>query len=320
MGGIGKTTLARAVFGKYHHSFNGQCYLEEVSKKKNMVGLQEQLLRDILKRPDIKVSSVAEGTKEIEKRLGSMKVLIVVDDIDDADQLDELAIKHESFGPRSRIIIITRDEQVLNILNVDKIYEVQEMTDEEALELLSWHAFGSHCPDKEYIELARDVVDYCAGLPLALKVVGRLLAKKSKSIWESTLDKLRNILPGKIHETLKISYDGLSDDHVKGVFLDVCIFFVGWDGTVVMPILDGCSRYSVESDISTLQDRCLLDIDSEDTLRMHDLIKDMGKEIVQAESVAEPKKCSRLWHCEDVTSVLRNESVSTFPMKCFLCC
>ncbi|XP_048433493.1 disease resistance protein RPV1-like [Pyrus x bretschneideri] len=309
MGGIGKTTLARAVFSKYHRSFSHQCYLEDVrSKKKEMVSLQEQLLRDILKQPDIKVSSVAEGTKEIGKRLRSMKVLIVVDDIDDADQLDELAIEHESFGPGSRIIVITRDEQVLNILKVDKIYEAQEMTDKEALELLSWHAFGSHCPDKEYIELARDVVDYCAGLPLALKVVGRLLAKKSKSIWKSTLDKLGNILHGKIHETLKISYDGLSDDHMKGVFLDVCIFFVGCDITDVMSILDGCSRYSVESDISTLQDRCLLDIDSEDTLRMHDLIQDMGKEIVQAESVAEPEKRSRLWHCEDVTSVLRNES------------
>lgn len=50
-----------------------------------MVALQEQLLRDVLKRVDINMSNVAEGTKEIEKRLGLMKVLVVVDDIDDAD-------------------------------------------------------------------------------------------------------------------------------------------------------------------------------------------------------------------------------------------
>ncbi|XP_048433589.1 TMV resistance protein N-like [Pyrus x bretschneideri] len=111
MDGIGKTTFARAICNKYPHSFNGQCYLEEVmSKKKNMGGVQEQLLRDILKQPDIKVSSVVEGTKEIEKRLGSMKVLVLVDDIDDVDQLEELAIEHESFGPGSKIIITTRDE------------------------------------------------------------------------------------------------------------------------------------------------------------------------------------------------------------------
>ncbi|XP_070672908.1 disease resistance protein RPV1-like [Malus domestica] len=308
MGGIGKTTLARAIYSTYHHSFRGQCYLEEVrGKKKNMVSLQEQLLRDVLKRPDIKISSVGEGTKEIEKRLGSMKVLIVVDDIDDADQLDELAIEHDSFGPGSRIILITRDEQVLNIQKVDKKYKAQTMTDEEALKLLSWHAFGNHCPDKEYIELATDVVDYCGGLPLALKVVGRLLAKKTKTIWKSTLYKLRNIPHGKIHETLRLSYDGLSDDHVKGVFLDISHFFINWHGTHVMAILDSCSGFCVESEIKTIQDRCLLDFDSP-TFRMHDLIRDVGREIVRAECAMEPGKRSRLWHHEDVTSVLRDES------------
>ncbi|XP_050103762.1 TMV resistance protein N-like isoform X2 [Malus sylvestris] len=310
MGGIGKSTLAKAVCSNYQHSFSRQCYLEDVrSKKKEMVSLQEQLLRDILKQPDIKVSSVAEGTEEIKKRLGSMKVLVVVDDIDDADQLDELAIEHESFGPGSRIIITTRDEQVLNIQKVDKKYMAQAMTKKEALELLSWHAFGNPCPDEEYIELARDVVDYCGRLPLALKVVGRLLAtKKSKTMWQNTLDKLRNIPDGKIHETLKLSYDGLRDDHVKGVFLDISCFFDGVSISDVTTILDGSSRFSVEAEITTLCDRCLLYIDEATNLRMHDLIRDMGREIVRAESPVELGKRSRLWHSKDAKSVLRNKS------------
>ncbi|XP_048433800.1 disease resistance protein RPV1-like isoform X2 [Pyrus x bretschneideri] len=308
-GGIGKTTLARAIFSKYQHSFSSQCYLEEVrSNKKNMVSLQEQLLRDILKRPDIKVSSVAEGTKEIEKRLGSMKVLVVVDDIDDLDQLDKLAITHDTFGLGSRIIITTRDEQVLNIQKVDKRYKAQGMTDNEAFELLSWHAFGNPRPDEEYIELARDVVDYCGGLPLALEVVGRLLAtKKSKSIWKSTLDKLRNIPDRTIHETLKLSYDGLRDDHVKGVFLDISCFFIGKGKSFVTAILDGCSRFSVEAEITTLCDRCLLYFGEYKELRMHDLIRDMGREIVRAKSPMKLGKRSRLWHSEDAKSVLRNK-------------
>ncbi|XP_068334915.1 disease resistance protein Roq1-like [Pyrus communis] len=165
MGGIGKTTLARAVCSNYQHSFSRHCYLEDVrSKKKEMVSLQEQLLRDILKQPDIKVSNVAEGTKEIKKRLGSMKVLVGVDDIDDADQLDELAIEHDSFGPGSRIIITTRDEHVLNIQKVDKKYKAQAMTKKEALELLSWHAFGNDHPDKNILnwqEILLIIVEDC---------------------------------------------------------------------------------------------------------------------------------------------------------------
>ena len=51
------------------------------------------------------------------------------------------------------------------------------------------------------------------------------------------------------------------------------------------------------------------------TLRMHDLIRDMGREIVRAESPMELGKRSRLWNIEDAKSVLRNESVSTFTIK-----
>nr|XP_017189731.1 TMV resistance protein N-like [Malus domestica] len=167
------------------------------------------------------------------------------------------------------------------------------MTEKEALELLSWHAFGNPCPDEEYIELARDVVDYCGRLPLALKVVGRLLAtKKSKTMWQNTLDKLRNIPDGKIYETLKLSYDGLRDDHVKGVFLDISCFFDGVSISDVTTILDGSSRFSVEAEITTLCDRCLLYIDEATNLRMHDLIRDMGREIVRAESPVELGKRS----------------------------
>ncbi|XP_070672906.1 putative disease resistance protein At4g11170 isoform X2 [Malus domestica] len=50
---------------------------------------------------------------------------------------------------------------------------------------------------------------------------------------------------------------------------------------------------------------------------MHDLIRDMGREIVRAECAMEPGKRSRLWHHEDVTRVLRDESL---PKKLkFLC-
>ena len=56
---------------------------------------------------------------------------------------------------------------------------------------------------------------------------------------------------------------------------------------------------------------------------MHDLIRDMGREIVRAECAMEPEKRSRLWHHEDVTNVLRDKSVSAFPnpnKKCYVEC
>jgi hypothetical protein len=45
---------------------------------------------------------------------------------------------------------------------------------------------------------------------------------------------------------------------------------------------------------------------------MHDLIEDMGKEIVRQESVREPGKRSRLWFHEDIFQVIEENSVRQY--------
>ena len=43
---------------------------------------------------------------------------------------------------------------------------------------------------------------------------------------------------------------------------------------------------------------------------MHDLLQDMGQEIIRRESPMEPGRRSRLWIYEDVIHVLKNNNVS----------
>ncbi|CAL8997612.1 unnamed protein product, partial [Prunus brigantina] len=307
MSGIGKTTVVKAIYNQFYDRFEGRSFLENV-REKQLIGLQKQLLYDILKPAKVKVGSVAEGINVIERRLGSLKVLVVIDNIDHAEQLDALAIKRGSFGPGSRIIITTSDEHLLNKLKVDKIYRAQPMNEEEALELLSWHAFENSCPNnKEYLKLARDVVGYCGGLPLALQVLGSFLFGRSIGEWQSTLVKLKKIPHDQIQRRLKISYDGLSDDDLRDIFCDVSCFFTGMDMSYVIQILEGCG-FSAEIGIKVLIERCLVTVDEKNKLMMHDLLRDMGKEIERAKSPKDPGKRSRLWCPEDVKAVLTNKS------------
>lgn len=131
MVGTGKTTIAQAIVGRFHQNCDGGCFLSEV-REGDMVKLQNKLLRDILKSAKVKVSTVYQGIKEIERRLGSKKVLVVVDDVDCVKQLQELAIKHDAFGPGSRIIVTARDERLLKMLKVDNICKTQLTNKEEA--------------------------------------------------------------------------------------------------------------------------------------------------------------------------------------------
>jgi ABC-type glutathione transport system ATPase component len=62
MGGIGKTTIAKAIYNQYFHGFEGKSFLVNVreifKEPRGQVHLQQQLLSDILKTSEIKISSV----------------------------------------------------------------------------------------------------------------------------------------------------------------------------------------------------------------------------------------------------------------------
>ncbi|VVA19695.1 PREDICTED: TMV resistance [Prunus dulcis] len=307
MVGLGKTVVAKAIFNKFHQRFEGKSFLSKV-REGDMVKLQNQLLCDILKPAKKKVRSIAEGTKEIKKRLSSIRALVIIDDVDCHKKLDELAIKRDSFGPGSRIVITTTNAHFLRILEVDDTYFPPAMSNEEALQLLCCRAFTERHPsDEEYLELSRKVVEYCGGLPLALEVLGSYLCKRTKREWRSALRKLKRKPHGEIHEKLKISYDGLIDDEVQAIFLDICCFFIGMNKDHVTAILDGCD-FDPLLGIGELHDRCLVSVDEGNNLMMHDLLRDMGREIVREKSPGIRGKRSRLWDPEDVTDVLITNS------------
>ncbi|CAN6575409.1 unnamed protein product [Malus baccata var. baccata] len=305
MGGIGKTTIAKAIYNRFYERFEGKSFLEKVREKK-LEKLQKQLLFDIL-QTKTKVSSVAAGTALVRERFRRLKVLVIVDDVDDVKQLRELAGNCYFFGPGSRIIITTRNERVLKEFAVDKIYRAKVMDREEALELLSWHAFRSSSCPSQYLTLKREVVNYCGGLPLAIEVLGSTLFKRSVDEWRSILDELKMIPRGEIQAQLKISYDGLNDNYKRRIFLDIACFFIGMDKNDVVQILDGCGFYSTTG-IEVLLNRCLVTINRENKIMMHDLLRDMGRDIVHAENPDFPGERSRLWHPEDVNEVLIDKS------------
>ncbi|XP_030967972.1 TMV resistance protein N-like isoform X2 [Quercus lobata] len=311
MGGIGKTTIAQVLYDRIRCHFAGSSFLANVREKSGnggLVTLQKQLLSDVLFEKNIDIWDVQPGINLISSRLCHKKVLVILDDVDQPEQLKALAGKRSWFGEGSVIIIITRDQNLLIRHEVaeQNIYKAKKLDNDEALMLFSLKAFKQENPLEGYEVLSKKFVRYAQGLPLALKVLGSFTFRRDPKAWESELGRLKENPEWKILDVLRISFDGLKIIEQK-IFLDIACFFKGMTKYRVANILQ-TPHYKPYIDIDILVEKSLITILDEEELWMHDLLQELGKEIVRHESLEELGRRSRLWVKEDVLHVLKNNT------------
>ncbi|XP_050218092.1 disease resistance-like protein DSC1 isoform X2 [Mercurialis annua] len=296
MGGIGKSIRAEVLYHRSYSKFDGCCFLANVREnldRHGPISLLEKLISRILKNETVHIESYNVLPESIKLRLRNRKVLIVLDDVNDVTQLDCLVGNGDWFASGSRIIITSRDHQVLNS-KVDEIYKVEGLCYYDALQLFSLNAFNQKHPFLDYMELSERAVNYAKGVPLALKVLGSHLRKRSLDEWEASLDKLTQTPDSNIQKVLKISYDEL-EKRQKDIFLDIACFFKGYKKNRIENILSS-SDHNARWGIIRLVDKCLVSI-VDDQVEMHDLIQEMGWEIAEESHI-------RLWKTKDTCRLL----------------
>ena len=304
MGGMGKTTIARAVFRIISHQFENRTYFTvsvRAESENGLIRLRNEILSEVLNIEN-KKSSNCSIPRQIEEMLKQKKVLIVFDDVDSIGQLETLAGDLDRLGPGSRIIVTTRDKQVLRNCGVKdhNMYKVEELNCDEALQLFCKSAFKRNHSSNDFEVLSREVVKIATNLPLAVKVLGSSLFKKSKRDWENAKDKFQGNVHPRVLDVLRISYDGL-DEEEKGLFLDIACFVefeFKIDEEDFAPNLLSDREFS----LSGLIDKSLVTVE-DCHIKMHDLLREMGREIAT-------KNRSRLWRHEDVLRTLKQNDVN----------
>ena len=90
---------------------------------------------------------------------------------------------------------------------------------------------------------------------------------------------------------------------MKDIFLDIACFFKGWEIDYVVKILNACGL------CPGFVNKCLISVDEFGRFSMHDLIQQMGKEVVRQQALDILRKRSRLCCYEDSLKVLTTNKV-----------
>ncbi|KAL2334423.1 hypothetical protein Fmac_015636 [Flemingia macrophylla] len=315
MGGIGKSTVARAIYNLKAHEFEASSFIANVrenSTKHGLVHIQKTILSELVGERNIKLGDVYRGIPILQQRLCRKEVLLVLDDIDKKEQLQATAGGLDWFGRGSIIIITTRDKHLLKCHGVENLYEIKELNDAQSLELFRWNAFKNKKIDPNYMELIKRALYFANGLPLALEIIGCNMYDKTLDEWDSAIEAYERYPNRDVQKILRVSYDSL-DTNEGEIFLDIACFFSGYTLRYVTDMLMA-RGFHPKIGIRVLKDKSLiktvkqydraLDTIHHQIVIMHDLIRSMGKEIVDEQSKW-PHKRTRLWFYDDIISVLK---------------
>ncbi|ESQ41763.1 hypothetical protein EUTSA_v10012455mg [Eutrema salsugineum] len=308
MGGVGKTTIAKYLYNQLSCRFQAHCFMENVKEVCNRHGvrrLQGEFLGRMFRERDKEAWSSVSCSSIIKERFRHKRVLIVLDGVDRSEQLNELVKEIDWFGPGSRIIVTTRDKHVLVSHGIDLVYKVKCLPKKEALQLFSHYAFRNETTTHGFGGLSVQAINYASGLPLALRVLGSFLYRRSQREWESTLARLKIYPHSDIMEVLRVSYDGL-DEQEKAIFLYISCFYNMKHVGYVTRLLSVCG-YAAEIGITVLTEKSLIVI-SNGCIKMHDLLAQMGRELVRQLAVNKPAERLLLWDPEDICDLLLENS------------
>ncbi|KAK1625925.1 hypothetical protein QYE76_000240 [Lolium multiflorum] len=232
MGGLGKTTLVKAVYDK----MKAYCPKAFVSVGQNPD--VKTVLKNILhkfveyfKAENLDVGELIEKIKEI---LKDKRYFIVIDDIWDSTAwyFINYAFPRNKHG--SRVITTTRNHDVALACceNASKyVYRIKPLNDEESRRLFIIRAFGPEILFPDTVrkqEISKYILKKCGGMPLAINSIASLLAGEKDTTWEYIWKSLHALTKGitaleNMKKILDLSYTRLPGD-LKTCLIYVCMY------------------------------------------------------------------------------------------------
>ncbi|GLJ26861.1 hypothetical protein SUGI_0524990 [Cryptomeria japonica] len=277
VGGIGKTTLATAVYNRILLPGYKFCrlHIDQNCSLQDLKLLQQQLLRDLFAK-NIELRDYVEGQEkllEIFKSNANQPVFVFIDNALKGSDLTKLFPRDLSCLPiQSRLLITTRKLDETNFILHSPIqrsdYRVDFLSSSYAKKLLCKKALGNSDASLEKHLSIDKLVECCGGIPLVLEMVGSNLLTDGSNVsyWLKFLNETLQNGEGELSEKIvNCVYESLLETSYKEAFLDVAHFFQNWKWAEVGYITG-------EVQLKALQDAALVKNSEEGKLTMHDIV------------------------------------------------
>ncbi|XP_047331800.1 LOW QUALITY PROTEIN: disease resistance protein At4g27190-like [Impatiens glandulifera] len=350
MGGIGKTTFAKQVLQKvkdfHKHLFEIQV-ITTVSSSPNFNAIQEevsQMLGYSLKDVDGEILR----SERLRNAFSNKKVVVLLDDVWKEFDLIAKGFHYQNQMMGVAVKLFTHLEtKIYGQVNVTSPNKKSLLTDchLEALNLFSIKVRLHGDDDTDFPlknKIARQIVDECKGLPLALEVTGGALIKKRKFAWEDMLFKLRSqqLHGDKIYNVVHASYDFLEDPNARRLFLFCCLFQEDEEIPIetLYRFAVGLQLFQGMNDLKSISDRVYTLVDDltrrnllinvkEYAVKMHDVMRDVGFSISKQEhNDINFLECDGVVELENIVtphtkmiSILKNNDLEVPNMMKFPC-
>ncbi|MBA0861569.1 hypothetical protein Goshw_029119 [Gossypium schwendimanii] len=313
MGGIGKTTLAKKVYnhGDIQARFPSRAWVY-VSQEFSRKDLLEAIIKQV-GSPRRKLESFGEEELEgiLFEHLRRKRYLVVLDDVWSIEAWNSIAKAFPDRSNGSRVMLTTRNKGIALKADAQSIpYHLHFLSEEDGWMLFCKKAFihnNDSYGSPQLEETGKEIVAKCAGLPLALIVVGGLLStKKNLGEWKRVLSNMHSLFARDadgVSAILALSYNDLPY-YLKSCFLHLGQFpedrlipshklFRLWIAEGLIPQQGERMEDVAEDYLNELIERNMVQVakwsvnDRVKQCRLHDLLRDLSLSKAKAETFHE---------------------------------
>ncbi|GLT60288.1 hypothetical protein SLA2020_330600 [Shorea laevis] len=301
IGGVGKTTIMKHIHNELlKGSRFDKVIWATVSYPLNVVRLQHEIAKAMNEKLPEDDHDEQRQASRLMHLMGKGKYVLILDDVWERFTLERVGIPPPTLENECKVVITSREVDVCNFLGC-KVVKVQPLSKQESLNLFLDKVGREILQIPELEAILNLMVDECAGLPLAIVVIaGSMKGVIDVQQWRHALnelrERLRDIAKGsgdEIFERLKFSYDRLQDSNIQNCFLSYSLYPEDYTITkkdlVEQWIDEGLieelrSRQAMvdkgKTILNGLKNSCLLEeAYSKDTIKMHDVVRDMALRI-----------------------------------------